>query len=337
MRQKPASSGRPRRRAWALALGCGALALGAGARAEAQPSPADQAAAEVLFNEARQLLDAGRVNEACPKLLESHRLDPAAGTLLNLGDCYERAGQTASAWGAFQEAGAMARRADDTLRADEARRRAEALEPRLSKLVIQVAPENRALGVEIQRDGRVVGQGLWGSAVPVDPGSHPIEVSAPGRETRRTTAHVPARPGTTVIGVPALVPAAAPDTAKRTPAPGFWSTQRIAGAALGGVGLVGGVVGAIFGTQAATSMSDSEARCDGGDPSVCDGQGFELREDADQAATIANVAFAVGGAALVGGVVLFATAPSGGERREPPQVRLKARAEVTGVSLSGEW
>ena len=39
-----------------------------------------------------------------------YRLDPGAGTLLNLGDCYEKSGRTASGWAAFREAVAVAHR-----------------------------------------------------------------------------------------------------------------------------------------------------------------------------------------------------------------------------------
>ena len=70
----------------------------------------DQAAARALFNEGRELLTAGRYAEACPKFEAARKLYASAGILLNLGDCYERLGRTASAWTEFGEAVSLARR-----------------------------------------------------------------------------------------------------------------------------------------------------------------------------------------------------------------------------------
>src|SRR5512132_1412974 len=78
-----------------------ALPLSLAPPARAASTPADKAVATVLFN------------DACPKFEESQRIDPTPGTLLNLGDCYERSTppRTASAWGTFKRAEVMARNA----------------------------------------------------------------------------------------------------------------------------------------------------------------------------------------------------------------------------------
>ena len=70
----------------------------------------EQAAAEALFQEARQLMKTGAYAEACPKLFDSNRLDTAVGTLLYLGECYEKSGKTASAWTTFLAAAESAHR-----------------------------------------------------------------------------------------------------------------------------------------------------------------------------------------------------------------------------------
>src|SRR5688572_1623106 len=64
----------------------------------------DKAAAEVLFEQGRALLLEGKVDQACPKLSESLRLDRGIGTMLFLAECWQRMGKTASAWAQFREA-----------------------------------------------------------------------------------------------------------------------------------------------------------------------------------------------------------------------------------------
>ena len=132
-------------------------------------------------------MQAGKFAEACPKLVDSNKLDPAVGTLLYLGECYERNGQTASAWGTFQAAADSARKDGQTDRAKVATDRANALFGKLSKISITVAETARVPALEVKRDGVDVGQATWGVDVPVDPGEHVVTAKAPGKKdwTRR--------------------------------------------------------------------------------------------------------------------------------------------------------
>ena len=76
-----------------------ALLLTTSAKARAD----DATTADKLFEEANALAAVGRYAEACPKLAESQRIEPAVGTQFNLADCHEHLGQTATAFALFSE------------------------------------------------------------------------------------------------------------------------------------------------------------------------------------------------------------------------------------------
>ena len=138
------------------------------------------AAAQQLFDEALKLMDSRRFAEACPKLARSQELAPSGGTLLNLGDCYEKNGQTASAWVSFRDAAARAATAGQKHAQAAALVRADALAAKLVHLKLTLAPDARRPGLEIKRDGESVSNAELGIDVPVDPGTHKIEATAPG-------------------------------------------------------------------------------------------------------------------------------------------------------------
>lgn len=325
------------------------VALAEPRSAAADTSAADSAAAQVLFDDAVRLMKSGKpaeIEQACPKLVESQRLDPGIGTLLNLGICYEAAGKTASSYGAYGDAAVMARNAGDKARQDESERRAKVMEARLSKLVVSVAITSRTPGLTVKRDGREVAEALWGAALPVDPGEHAIEAAAPGKKTWTGSARVPSTSGSMTVEIPALeaapVVVSGPAGGEVEPPASGWSSQRKAGVIIGSVGLAGVVVGSVFGLLVGGKKSDSAAHCQVAQPNICDSEGVALREDAYTFANVSNAMFAVGGAAVIGGVVVFLTAPS--EKKAAPSGaarRIEVRPAVTigtaGLMLRGEW
>jgi hypothetical protein len=309
-----------------------ALGLFAAEPAHAQDG---KAAAEALFESGVQLMKAGRFAEACPKLETSQRVDPGVGTLLYLAECYERLGRTASAWATFREAESLARASNQADRARTAQARAQKLEPELSYLTVSLAPEARVEGLVVRRAGSVVLPDLYGVAAPVDPGVVEIDAGAPGHRRYSTQVKVGPRakevvtvpklepdpnaeppptasatPGTPAPMIPG--PAASPPASPRTDATAEPPPNRTAAYVVGGIGIVGIGVGSYFGFRAISKNSDAEAFCN--TRNVCnDQQGLDLTKDAKDAALISNIGFAVGGAALATGLVLYFMAPSGGE------------------------
>src|SRR5215204_2648434 len=93
----------------ALLLTCAASLWLLPATAGAQER--DPAAAQALFDQAKELIRQRKFAEACPKLQESNRLDPGIGTQFHLADCYEQSGRVASAWAAFLDVASQARAA----------------------------------------------------------------------------------------------------------------------------------------------------------------------------------------------------------------------------------
>jgi serine/threonine-protein kinase len=284
----------------------------------------NKAAAEALFSAGRDLMAQGKFNEACTKFEGSQKLDAGLGTLLYLADCYERANRLASAWATFKEAESIAMGRNDQSRSQVAKERYTKLEPRLSKVVIKVADGNDPQTV-VKHHGHVVSRESLGIALPVDVGDQAVEASAPGRKTWTATVRVEGEGVTVPVDVPVLeVDASKPEPAstllpKEPPPPtqdmgaqgSSGSTQRTIGLVVGGVGVVGLVVGSVFGLKAKSKNDQSKGECSPTEPNRCSAEGVDLRDQALSAAKIGTVGMIVGGVGLVAGITLFLTAPSG--------------------------
>src|SRR3954467_12255598 len=119
---------------------------------------AQNAAAEALFSDGERLMKEGKLVEACDAFAASNRMEPRAGTLINLGLCHEQNKQLASAWSAYKDA---LTRAKDPKKQQLATERAAAIEARLSYLTISVPDESRVDGLSLTRNGTVVDPVLW--------------------------------------------------------------------------------------------------------------------------------------------------------------------------------
>jgi serine/threonine-protein kinase len=111
------------------------------------------------------------------------------------------------------------------------------------------------------------------------------------------------------------------------------ATRRWIGIGIGGAGVVGIGVGALFGAIALSKLSQSNDGPCGAD-NHCTPAGLELRHESGTAATGSTIGFVAGAAALAGGIAIYLTAPGGGETMT---VAPTATAGGGGAVLAGRF
>ena len=351
-----------RRRGLCLGIvACVTLSL---SNAAAQPTSRDKAIATQLFEEAEQLMAGGNPAAACPKYSESQKRDPQLGTLLQLADCHEKIGKTASAWAGYKEAAEIAARRNaagiNEPREAIARARAAALESKLARLMVVVTQGDMA-SLEIRQDGELLGRGAWGSALPVDPGTSTITAQARGKKPWSKAVEIPSTGARIEVTIPPLedeaaTPTPVPAAVTTASAPPGWatpptppergttgSTQRIVGYFVGGGGVIGVGVGAVLGLVVISQQAERDAICPSGQRCTPDEgrQILEIDAQARSNAVACNVALVLGTAAVLGGVALVLTAPSSTSSSSRPGTALRigtwGGVHSAGASLQGSW
>jgi hypothetical protein len=316
----------------------------------ARADDADVAAAEALFQDGRALLEAGRANEACPKLAESQRLDPATGTLIALAACHELEGKLATAWAEFTEASGRAQRERRNDRYELASQRAERLRPRLSWLSLEIPPSYTSVGgLEIRRAGRILGRDTWSVPVPVDGGELTIEVAAPGHKPWRSSVVVAPEGDRKVVRLPELEPELIPAPSP-TPPPAVgplrqepkpvppppdttrWGTYEWVGVGSAAAGVLTLGAGAYFLSEMLSNNERSNDDCTG---NACGTEGYSLRNEALRDGRWAT-GLAIGGGSLVAaGTVLFFVGRNRASHRPP--VAVTFNAEAMGANVWGAF
>ncbi|MFO0588535.1 MAG: hypothetical protein U0441_13385 [Polyangiaceae bacterium] len=297
----------------------------------------NKATAEDLYQQGMTLLKQSKWAEAAAKLEESNRIDPAPGTTVNLADCYEHMGRLASAWTLFVDAATVfGRRTPPDPRGDKAKARAEALYPRLARLTLEVPESVRAVaGLVVKRDGVEVGGAQLGTGIAVDPGTHAIEVTAPGKKAWTKDVKVEGDAAKVTVTLGPLedapkgegvgggsggvagggggTPGSAGASGGNGGAPsgnGEWPWQKKAAIGVGAVGVAGLVAGAVTGGLAMGKAGDLSKECSASDPHLCTANGVTLASDAKTMAMVSTIGFAAGGALAAAGIVLWIVAPS---------------------------
>jgi hypothetical protein len=289
-----------------------ALASAMASPALAQLSAQDKAVADTFFDEGLKLLRAGKFVEACPKLAESERIDPAVGTALYLGECFERIGKVASAQAMFQEGYDYAKRRNDG-RAAVAKEHHDKLKP--STLAVVLAPGAQVEGLAIVRDDAAMSMLQLGTALPCDGGSHVVVASAPGKKKLALTVTVPKQEGAVTLTIPKLEDeehAASTGVVVTTPPVSSGSGRRVVGLTIGGIGLAGIVVGSVAGLVATLYWNASNSvdnGCNSGSTTCLTQHGIDLRSSAQTWATVSTVALIAGAALAAIGLIVLLIAP----------------------------
>jgi serine/threonine-protein kinase len=284
----------------------------------AQEDPQRKAAAEVLFNEGQKLLFQGDYEEACRRFEQSQALDSGVGTLLYLGQCYERLGRSASAWATYRAAESFAKANGQADRVRVANERANRLEPTLAKLTVNLAANEPSDGFALTLDGKPLEAVLSGVEFPIDPGRHQLVARAFARTPWSTSIEIQAGQAQT-IQVPLLeaaqtaepLPAADPydaAAARHATAPAdtgmAFTPREKASIIVAGGGVAALATGIVLGLVARGKDDDATGACPAGcaDPSRAE----RLNDSARSWATGANLAYGLGALGLItGGAIYF--------------------------------
>ncbi len=325
------------------------LTVGSASTAAAQ-TPAQKAAAQAMFDQAKDLMKAGDFATACKRLEESQRLDAGMGTQFRLAECYEKSGRLASAWSMYLEVADAARSAGQADRETFARGRASALKPKIASLTIVVSPAVASLsGLHVERDGVAVGPGQWNAPVPVDAGEHLFKATAAGKTPWESKVVVAGSSTTINVTIPSLGDGPkdstsdlhAPEPPKRSLVPAFV----LGGAAVAALGAGGALLGVGAGKKGEAGTLHDQIL---GDKNAC-APGFgnfdtarcpTLKSKLDSAYLLQNiggVTMAVGGAAAIAAVTYLLLPTSRNKEASPVTVAPVAGREQSGFVVSGSF
>jgi hypothetical protein len=268
------------------------LSIVLGSHALAWADDADQA--DKIFEEAQKLKEQGKTAEACKKYDEALVYNRnAVGTLLNVALCNEEMGKYATAVKYYTLARDLAREHNLVEHRKAAEDKLAITTPLISHLAIAFAEKPREAKLVIDEDIVPIDRT---DDIAIDPGTHRIVVTAPGRVPFETTIEVE-KSKAKALAVPKLD---YPVTVKKG--------RRTVGLILSasGVAMVGAGIG--LGLYARSKYNGQigdmtmGANCNEDSPPKCNGEGYRITNDARTFGTFGSI-IGISGAAIaaVGG------------------------------------
>jgi hypothetical protein len=167
----------------------------------AQVIDAERAAARELFKEGDELQRAGKFNEALDKFQRAQKAYSAPTNVVRIAQCQSAIGQLVESAESYRAALRMpvppgSPKAFDAA-VEQAKTELAQVEPRVPKLVVQLAPSSS--NAQMQIDGQNVSAALVGEPLPLDPGMHRVRVFAQGFSSWEQDALLKERETTTVV------------------------------------------------------------------------------------------------------------------------------------------
>ncbi len=265
-------------------------------------SAQDPAAAEALFRSAQEAVEEGDWARACQLFEDSNRLDPAAGTVLNLARCNEEQGKLASAWRYYQEAAEKLPERDRRTAYAEAKIRE--LEGQVPKINF-APPEELADGdtFSLTVNGTSYSATMMGVELPFDPGLVEIVVEADGHEAYTVSLElVPGQVQATRLKLGPVIASVDVDLPSVDAPSKKSKAWPVALLSVGGAGAALGVAGAVWTGVELPKATDSDHCSDG----ACDKIGAQASRRGRTAVILMGSGIAVAALGLtLGSLLLF--------------------------------
>ena len=304
------------------------LAMAASAPAAwAQPTAGDMETARTLYQEGKQLRDAGDLAGALEKFKAAHALGRTPITGINLAEAYEAVGSLVEARETCLSILRISVQPNETQRSTEAREQARALakrlEPRIPSVVVAVTGLEPGVAPKVVIDGHELPPAAVGLVRKVNPGKHEVVANAPGYYEARESFSVKEAERTNVEltlqkAPPGALPPPLPGPTRPAPppAPGRDRERASGMSPLAVTGFIvagsGAAVGTLAGLLAMSKASDLESACNADKQCPPDSQ-----SDIDSGRTFGTVSTVAFGLAAVGLTVgIFSLASDDADERQ---------------------